>query len=224
LVFSCSDGDASADGHTLPSQVTRRTAVQPVSEGATASAGGAQGDMFGSFDGGAPTNGAPPEPEGGAKGVGGTASNPGDGEVGALPTCAGVDGAVCGLNLVPPARADMRYFCAEGVLLAQARCPGSCNLDTNACKQGTGTGGGMDGAELFSLLQCRECYANDCKTPLGACESDPWCAAHLTCLETCSLDGTCFDACTQAFPNDPLLEELGACVITTDCPHICAAI
>lgn len=198
--------------------------MQPISEGASAAVGGAQGDMREPTEGGTPATGVPLEHDGGSSDVGGASPRPGDGEVGALPTCAGVDGAVCGLNLVPPGRADMRYFCSDGVLLAQARCPGSCNLETNACKQGPGTGGGTDGAELFSLLQCRECYANDCKTPLVACESDSWCASHLECLETCSLDGRCFDACTQAFPNDPLLEELGACVITTDCPHICAAI
>lgn len=223
-MFSCSDADDSAGEHALPSGVARRSTVQPISEGAAASVGGAQGDMRDPLVGGGPTTDVPLEDDGGSNGVGGVAPLPGDGEVGVLPTCAGVDGAVCGLNLVPPGRADMRYFCSDGVLLAQARCPGSCNLENNACKQGPGTGGGSDGAELFSLLQCRECYANDCKTPLVACESDAWCAAHLECLETCSLEGPCFDACTQAFPNDPLLEELGACVITTDCPHICAAI
>jgi hypothetical protein len=126
--------------------------------------------------------------------------------------------------MAPPGDEVVRYFCASGVLIAEARCPGVCDPATNTCKQSSGTGEGSGESELFSLLMCRECYANDCKPRLSACEEDAGCAAHLSCLETCTLEDRCFAICDEAFPNDALLKQLGACIETTDCPRICSAI
>lgn len=124
--------------------------------------------------------------------------------------------------MVPASDPAMRYFCSRGVLIAQARCPGVCQSTNNKCGLGSGTGDGMDGAGLGAWLHCRECLSADCKAPLGACDADPWCAAHLDCKESCTVDDDCLSTCREAFPDDALMDELSECARRTDCAAACA--
>jgi hypothetical protein len=163
-----------------------------------------------------------PYPEDAAGAGGDTGSLPSDGSAGAPPSCANQSGAVCGANMVPASDPKMRYFCAEGELIAQARCPGVCSMKNNACGTGTGTGDGMDDADLQGVLRCRECLSVDCKAPLVACDAEPWCSAHLDCKESCAVKGSCLSYCEATFADDRLMDELGACAVRTDCPAACA--
>jgi hypothetical protein len=91
----------------------------------------------------------------------------------------------------------------------------------NACGMSTGTGGGVDGAGLGVVLHCRGCLFDVCKEPMSACDADPWCAAHMDCLESCTIDEPCLSICAQTFPDDPLLDQLGECAVGLGCPVAC---
>lgn len=170
------------------------------------------------------TSGAPSErplddPAGGR-------SDPGilpvEGNGGEPPSCGNQSGAVCGANMVPASNPAMRYFCADGVLLAQARCPGVCLMKSNACGMGSGTGEPSDETPLGVWLHCRECLSVDCKAPLVACDADPWCSAHLDCKESCTIDEPCLSTCGATFAEDPLMDELELCARRTECAAACA--
>lgn len=134
-----------------------------------------------------------------------------------------LSGASCGLNMSPPGLESMRYFCFEGAVMAQARCPGTCDLETNACAQGGGTGGGTGGASINTVLRCRACYANTCRPQLVACDKNPLCVAHLDCYDSCQLDSDCYLICNEAFAHEPLFDDLNACVGKTNCAGQCPA-
>lgn len=211
LGVSCADGDPdpASSGRRGPGRVSSRDVGQSGQGGAGSGPSSAAG-------------GALTRPLDGA--VGGTDDPgilPGDQAGGAPPSCTDLSGAVCGANMSPAGDPAMRYFCASGVLIAQARCPGVCVVKNNACGMGTGTGDGMDDASLGVTLHCRECLSVDCKQPLVACDDDPWCSAHLDCKESCTIDSDCLSTCADAFPEDPLMDELSACVPLTDCPAAC---
>ncbi len=214
---SCADGDAAAPAqrHSGPGHVTSRGPVGQAGQG------GASGDAPGKATSGAPSQ----QPLDGAAASPGDAP-PGDGEGdgagGAPPSCDDQSGAVCGGNMSPIGDPAMRYFCANGVLIAQARCPGVCQVKSNACGMGTGTGDGMDDAPLGVTLHCRACLADDCQALLGACNADPWCAAHLDCKESCTIDDDCLDTCAATFPKHALMDELNACALRTECSPACA--
>ena len=116
----------------------------------------------------------------------------------------------------------MRFFCSNGELIARARCPGVCVATNNSCGMGPGTGGGSDGTPLGVWLHCRECLSVDCKAPLVACDADPWCAAHMDCKESCTVDEPCLSSCREAFVDDPLMDELNLCARSTECAAACA--
>lgn len=132
-----------------------------------------------------------------------------------------LSGASCGLNMSPPGDEAMRYFCSEGALVAEARCPGTCDLETNSCVQGSGTGDGTDGAGIHTVLRCRACYASSCRAQLMACDANPLCVAHMDCYDSCQLDRDCYLICKEAFVAEPLFNELNACVEKTGCAGQC---
>jgi hypothetical protein len=188
------------------------TAREPASSSAGASAGADE-----SSDGGARTV---------ALGVGGEASagSVTDPEPDPLPTCGKQpDGTLCGLNMTPAGPEGERYFCSAGLIIAEAACPGPCDVETNACVQSGGTGGGSGETSFHTVLRCRACYASQCRQELVTCEADPLCVAHLECFETCSLDHTCYATCESVFKSEPLFDELNACVEETGCANKCPA-
>jgi hypothetical protein len=134
-----------------------------------------------------------------------------------------LDGTMCGGNMTPAGPEGARYFCSAGVIIAEAACPGPCDVETNACVQSGGTGGGTGETNLFTLLRCRSCYATQCRRQLVACEADPYCVAHLECFESCSLDDACYATCRGVFKGEPLFGELDACVQATGCIDKCPA-
>jgi len=142
----------------------------------------------------------------------------------ARPSCGKqLNGASCGLNMSPPGDETMRYFCSDGAVFAEARCPGTCDLETNSCVQGGGTGDGTDGAGIHTVLRCRACYASTCRAQLMACDADPLCVAHMDCYDSCQLDRDCYLICKEAFAAEPLFNELNACVEKTGCAGKCPA-
>jgi hypothetical protein len=132
-----------------------------------------------------------------------------------------LDGTLCGSNMTPPGPDGARYFCSSGEIIAQAACPGPCDIETNACVQSGGTGGGMGETNLFTLLRCRACYATLCRAELVACDADPLCTAHLECYESCSLENVCYSTCDSVFAAEPRLGALNKCVGRTGCVNKC---
>lgn len=210
--MSCADGDAEKpSGRSAPTRVSSRGVV---GEGG----GGAESDSPGGASG-APAGSPLDDAQGGSDGHGFLPVEGGGGEA---PSCGNQSGAVCGANMLPASDPAMRYFCSEGELIAQARCPGVCVTKNNSCGMGSGTGGGSDETPLGVWLHCRECLSVDCKAPLVACDADPWCAAHLDCKESCTIDEPCLSTCGEVFAEDPLMDELNRCASRTDCTAACA--
>jgi len=172
-----------------------------------------EGDAAGAASGGAPS--VTLDGQGGESEAGGAAAAPACGKQ--------ADGTLCGPNMTPAGPEGARYFCSAGVVVAEAACPGPCDVETNACIQSGGTGGGMGETGFHTLLHCRECYATTCRAELVKCEADPRCVAHLECVETCTLSRACYATCTQVFADEPLLDELNACVDLTGCADKCPA-
>ncbi|MES1184595.1 MAG: hypothetical protein ABUL60_12325 [Myxococcales bacterium] len=171
-------------------------------------------DAAGAASGGAPS--VTLDGQGGESEAGGAAA--------AAPACGKqADGTLCGPNMTPAGPEGARYFCSAGVVVAEAACPGPCDVETNACIQSGGTGGGMGETGFHTLLHCRECYATTCRAELVKCQADPRCVAHLECVETCTLSRACYATCTQVFADEPLLDELNACVDLTGCADKCPA-
>jgi hypothetical protein len=206
-------------------ELDEATAGAPQSESPEATAGGAAA---------APKQPADPIPEdtagaasGGAPSVTLDGQGGGESEAGgapAAPTCGKqADGTLCGPNMTPAGPEGARYFCSDGVVVAEAACPGPCDVETNACTQSGGTGGGMGETGFHTLLHCRACYATTCREQLVKCEADPYCVAHLECVETCTLSRACYSTCTKVFVDEPLLDELNACVDLTGCADKCPA-
>ena len=132
------------------------------------------------------------------------------------------DGTLCGLNMTPAGAEGMRYFCSGGEIIAEARCPGTCDVETNACEQSGGTGGGSGETHLHLGLLCPLCYESVCRAELTICRGAPRCVAHLSCIETCKLDGDCFEICDSVFEDEPLFGALDECVERTGCAAFCA--
>lgn len=213
---SCADGDGEGDvraggGRSAPTRVSVRNVE-------TNAGGGAESDVPNAASG-APHQ-QPLDTTAGGQGEPGSA--PVDGSAGEPPSCGNRSGAVCGANMVPASDPAMRFFCSGGVLTAQARCPGVCLMKSNACGMGSGTGGGSDETPLGVWLHCRECLSVDCKAPLVACDADPWCAAHMDCKESCTIDEPCLSTCAAVFAEDPLMDELELCAQRTECAPACA--
>jgi len=157
--------------------------------------------------------------DGGGEGNAGGATAPDE-----PPACGKqLDGTMCGPNMTPAGPEGARYFCSAGVIIAEAACPGPCDLETNACVQSGGTGGGSGDTKLNTLLRCRACYATQCRPQLVACDADPYCVAHLACYESCSLNATCYATCRQVFEDELLFYELDACVEESGCIAQCPA-
>jgi len=159
-------------------------------------------------------------------GIGGEASAGGasEPEPEPVPTCGKQEeGTLCGLNMTPAGPEGERYFCSAGLIIAEAACPGPCDVETNACVQSGGTGGGSGETSLHTVLRCRACYAAQCRQELVTCEGDPLCVAHLECFESCSFDHTCYATCKSVFKSEPLFDELNACVEETGCADKCPA-
>jgi hypothetical protein len=133
------------------------------------------------------------------------------------------DGTLCGPNMTPAGPEGARYFCSAGVIIAEAACPGPCDVETNACVQSGGTGGGTGGTNLHTVLRCRACYSTQCRRQLMACEAEPYCVAHLDCFETCNLNRDCYATCREVFKSEPLFGELDACVEASGCVDQCPA-
>ena len=202
-------------------------------------AGGAGGSAT---DGGAPPTPSPTQPVPGAAGEGGDATGAGGasepsiannaGDTGAAgaptvivaprPSCGKQqDGTLCGANMVPAGADGVRYFCSDGELLAEARCPGACNVETNACEQSGGTGSGSGETGLHVALRCPNCYDTICRAELTACRGNPLCLAHLSCVESCSLERECFAICESVFAGEPLFGDLDECAEQTGCAASC---
>lgn len=131
------------------------------------------------------------------------------------------DGTLCGANMTPAGADGMRYFCAGGEVLAEARCPAACNVETNACDQSGGTGSGSGETNLHVALRCPECYATICRAELMACQASARCVAHLACVQSCSIEQECFAICDSVFSDDPLFGDLDKCVEQTGCAASC---
>jgi hypothetical protein len=160
--------------------------------------------------------------DGGARRVaGGDGSQAGAGPE-PLPACGKqTDGTICGGNMTPPASEEARYFCSSGEVIAEAHCPGACDVETNACAPSDGTGDGTGETEFSTLWVCRECYATQCRAALMACDADPRCVAHLQCFESCSHELSCYRTCDKVFADDTLLGTLNSCVQQTGCADQC---
>lgn len=131
------------------------------------------------------------------------------------------EGTLCGANMTPPGAPDRRYFCFGGEVLAEARCPAACNVETNACELSGGTGSGSGETNLHTALRCPECYATICRAELVACQGSPRCVAHLSCVESCSSENACFTICEEAFGGEPLFGDLDKCAEQTGCAARC---
>lgn len=167
--------------------------------------------------------GAPDDvPDGGARrAAGGDSSQAGAGPE-ALPSCGKqTDGTICGGNMTPPTSEEARYFCSSGEVIAEAHCPGACDVETNACAPSDGTGDGTGETEFSTLWVCRECYATQCRAELMACDADARCVAHLECFESCSHELRCYRTCDKVFADDTLLGTLNDCVQKTGCANQC---
>ncbi|HYP88085.1 MAG TPA: hypothetical protein VEQ59_08020 [Polyangiaceae bacterium] len=175
-----------------------------------------------SGNGGTPSGGAPSdsagEPNGGEPGAAGAGTEP----AGPQPSCGKqADGTLCGANMTPAGSDGTRYFCNDGEVLAEARCPGACDVETNACVQSGGTGDGSGETNLRVALRCPACYELACRDELDACRSDALCRAHLGCVESCSLQSQCFSTCDSVFADEPILPALDKCTRTTGCLAEC---
>jgi len=198
-----SGGDARAGDREVPTNGDEGGA--PTAKEPAGSAGGNVAEPSGGGDAGVLLGG------GGEANVGGAATSE-------PPACGKqTDGTLCGPNMTPAGPEGARYFCSSGMVIAEAACPGSCDVETNACVQSGGTGGGTGEANLHTLLRCRACYATQCRLQLTACESDPLCVAHLACFETCSQEDACYKTCRGAFKGERLFDELDTCVEATGC-------
>lgn len=201
--------EAGTAGAAEPPSATAGSAGTAAEEPTSSSGGSASGPSAG--------GGRNVAPEGSGGEAGATASEE-------PPACGKqADGTLCGPNMTPAGPEGARYFCSSGVIIAEAACPGPCDLETNACVQSGGTGGGTGETSLFTLLRCRACYATQCRRQLVACEADPYCVAHLECFESCSLDEACYETCRAVFESEPLFGELNACVEESGCIDKCPA-
>ena len=114
---------------------------------------------------------------------------------------------------------------------------GCCRADTSLCgvlvdlssQQGpvlgcidpNGSGGGAGGGQPCSNGQgCNACVSQKCAQEVANCQSDPACAALLSCVSGCP-DQVCVDKCTTTFPNGkPLFDPILQCIQTncwTEC-------
>ena len=132
-----------------------------------------------------------------------------------------LDGTLCGDNMDPPGADYTRYFCSAGVVLAEARCPGACDPNSNTCELSDGTGQGDDNMGLNTPIRCRACYAALCRPELTACDADPLCVAHMACFASCAYQKDCFATCRQVFAGENLFVELEACVGDQSCKELC---
>jgi len=215
----------------IPDEARGEGGAAPVSEPVE---GARAGDGTGVISGKHPPAGAAGEPSGGVAsgGAPGDGGEPSAGETGAAgfenepigpePSCGKQsDGTLCGANMSPAGSDGTRYFCSGGVVLAEARCPGTCDVETNACVQSGGTGDGSGETNLRAALHCPACYEIACRDELTACRSDELCRAHLGCVESCSLEEQCFATCDSVFAKDPILPALDKCALDTGCAAEC---
>jgi hypothetical protein len=173
--------------------------------------------------------------EGGASALGDSSELPpegsaGEASLGGAPTVIAApppscgkqqEGTLCGANMVPAGADGMRYFCSDGEVLAQARCPAACDVETNACEQSGGTGSGSGETNLHIALRCPECYATSCRAELVACQASARCVAHLACVESCSIENECFTICDGVFSDEALFGDLDKCAEQTGCAAHC---
>lgn len=131
------------------------------------------------------------------------------------------DGTLCGPNMTPAGADGTRYFCSAGVVVAEARCPGTCNVQTNACVQSGGTGGGTGETGLHIGLRCPGCYASLCRDEQKLCDEDPFCVAHLECIDSCNYESACFAICDRVFEGELLFDKLDQCVEQSGCAAFC---
>ena len=234
---SSAEGSAAAPVHAAPRGVEARDAsdaggaLTVAPSGAGASARAPSGTPLPNAVAG--EGGATSASEGGASGgtsVGRDESSAGEPSAAGAPTVIAAprpscgkqqDGTLCGGNMTPAGVDGMRYFCARGEVLAEARCPAACNVETNACEQSGGTGTGSGETGLYAALRCPECYATICRAELVACQSSPRCVAHLACVESCSLERECYSICDRVFADEPLFGDLDQCAEQTGCAASC---
>jgi hypothetical protein len=213
-VGSCRQPSDGAGGASNESGEAGERASGPSGVAASPSASAGAGPVDVAAGGGAsPAGGAQAESDEGtqAGGAGGGAALDATLACTALP-----EGTYCGQHIAG-GEPNVRYFCADDTLIAQAECPGICAPDVNECSSSTGSGQGA-GDSVFQ--KCPACFqvGGPCAAEFQAC--DALCRAHISCLDTCDSELGCTATCTEPFAQDTGLASLNECA-GLHCVQLC---